>query len=426
MSETKPTKKELEARVNQLEHQVQQPKTGHGGRKFLAAVLILLTVVVMSTAIKAFWLRNTLFDTTTFTNKATAIIQTSSVRTDLSNKIVTTVFEKVDVQKYVSEALPRQGQPLVGPITSAMQSFTTDQVTKALESQQFVDFWKKAVASAHSGIIKSLDELNNRSQASAQDQVIYIDHDQVMLNIGPIINQVKSKLSDAGLGFVNNLNTDNLNVRITIATVSNLPIILAVFNGINAVAFWLPILVLIVAAGAIAVSTNRRRALIALGVTAVVIFVIDIVTLRAAGTIFAQELTSNAPAVSAQSAQSIYQILTNDLLGYFQAAIWLSFIVIAFALLAGLSKWAVWVRQHIANLFNGEMNLPAFQWLAKNAYVVVGALVGISAVVVILAPFSSAGFALWTAVIIGIVCILILSLKLAHATKTKRKSPKKH
>ncbi len=429
MSEKQPTKKELEAKVKQLESQVQDTQQshqpGHGWRKFFAAVLIFLTAITVSTGIKAIWLRNTLFDTQTFTNKTTQIIQTPSVRSDLSKQLVDTIFAKVDVQKYVSDALPKQGQPLVGPITSALQNFTTEQVNNVLKSQQFVDFWKQANTSAHTAIIKSLNELNSRSQQSARDQVLFIDRDQVVLNIQPIIAQLKSKLSDAGLGFVNNLNTDSINATFTIATVKNLPIILAVFNGINATAFWMPILFLIFAAAAVATSTRRRRAMIAIAITTLVFLVIDLLTVRIGASVFTAQINGNIPAISTQSAQSIYHILTDDLASYYQGAMWLALIVIVFGVLAGPSKWAVWLRQHFADLVSGEMKLPAMQWLAQNAYIVAGALVAITAVAIILAPFSSITFAIWMSIIVGIICVLLISLKLAHYNKHTKKVVKK-
>lgn len=426
MSEKSPTKKELEAKVQKLESQVQHQSNEprQGWRKFFAAVLIFLTAVTISTSIKAFWLHNTLLDTATFTNKTTQIIETPSVKSDLSTQMVSVIFEKVDVQKYVSDALPKQGQPLVGPITSSLQKFSTDQVNNALGSQQFIDFWKKAVSSAHTAIVKSLNELNSRSQASARDQVIFIDRDQVIFNAQPVISQLKTKLSDAGLSFVNNINTDNLNITYPIATVTYLPLVLATFNGINAAAFWLPILVVILAACAIAVSTNRRRALISISIVTIVLMVIDVITIRVANTVFSQQISQNFPALSPQSAQSIFHILTDDLVGYFKAVLALSVIVIVFAVLAGPSKWAVWVRQHIADLASGEMKLPALQWLAQNAYTVVGVIVALTALTVVFAPFSSVTFAIWTSVIVGIVCILILSLKLAHASKQTRSHKK--
>lgn len=414
-----PTKAELEARVKQLESQTQSK--GSNGRSFLTGLLILISVGFLVSSISAYWVRQTLFDTNTWVKKTTEIMKNSSVQTDIANQTVNGIFAKYNVTQYVSDLLPQQAKPLAAPITSSLQNVAIQQTQKVLASDQFQQFWENANRQAHTGLVKSIQVLNNKSQASAQDEVIYINQDQVILNLEPILQNVKSALSNAGLGFVNNINVSGFNQTITLATVSNLPTILLAINTINALAFWLPVLTILFVGLTLWVSKNRRKTLMHLGIVAAVLFVINILLINLTGYGFVANLSHaiNGVTISTASGQAIYSALTNDLLTYNKIGLGLVLILVIFTYLTGTSVAATWIRDTLSGLFTGHTKTPALKWLGEHAVPIVGILVALTALIVVFAPFSSIPFAFTTSIIIGILCIVLLSLR-AAVLKPKR------
>lgn len=418
------TKAELEKRVAQLENKLastQAPNTKPWWHSLLSGVLVVFAAILFCSSITAFWLRQTLFDTNTWVNKTTVIMQSSSVQHDIADKTVETIFTSVNINQYVSDLLPDKAKPLAGPITSSLQSFSVDQVQKLLSSSQFMQFWQTANRQAHTALLKTIATANQKSQSSATSEVVYIQKDQIILNVAPVLQNLKSSLSSAGLGFVNNLNTSSLNLTIPLATISNLPTILLVINLINSLAIWLPILALIVGGLAMWVSRSRRKTLMHLAIVSAVLLIISLVAINVGGYIFVDNLTKAVPAISTGSGQVVYSTVTSDLLSYYEVALALMLLIVVFTYLSGTSVAATWVRNELANLMKGEAKTPALKWLGNYAMIIIGVLIALTSLIIVFAPFHSAPFVLIATTIAGIACVILLAVRKAVSKSARKK-----
>jgi hypothetical protein len=86
-------------------------------------------------------------------------------------------------------------------------------------------------------------------------------------------------------------------------------------------------------------------------------------------------------------------------------------LIVLFTYLTGTSAPATWVRDEISGLLKGETKTPALQWLGKYATLIIGAMIALTALLVLVAPFRSAQLVLIVTVIVGILSIVLLAIR---------------
>jgi len=407
------TKAELASQVAQLESRLaksEKPKKSLG-RTFLTGFLVFMTSLLFCGSILAFWFQQTLFDTDTWVDKTSQILSSSSVQRDITIKTIDVVFEAVDVEQYANDLLPDKAKPLAGTIASSLKTFSTEEMQKLLATPKFQQFWKDANRQAHTALLKTISTASQKSQASATNEVIFIDRDQVILNVEPVLNNLKSSLASSGLGFVNNLNTSSLNLKIPVATVQNLPTILLIINTINRVAIWMPIAALCFAALAFWISRDRRKTLLQVSIFSSVLLVINLILISTGGYLFVSSLTAQVSDISTLSGQVIFSSLTQDFIVYNQTALSLMIIVALFAYICGNSTAASWVRSKTSGLIKSHVKNPTIAWVASNAVIIISTIVALNALLIALALLRNASITIASTIVAGIACIVLLAIK---------------
>jgi hypothetical protein len=282
---------------------------------------------------------------------------------------------------------------------------------KLLSTPKFQQFWKDANRQAHTALIKTISTANQKSQPSASGEVIFIESDKVILNVEPVLSNLKSSLASSGLGFVSNLDTSSLNLKIPLATVSNLPTILLAINTINGLAVWIPLAALVFAGLTFWVSRDRRKTILQISILSSVFLVINLILVSTGGYLFVSNLTAQVSDISTLSGQVIYSSLTQDFIDYTTAALALMVLIAIFAYLCGNSTAASWIRTKISGLIKSQAKAPAFKWVANNATTIITAIVALDALLITLGLLRSANITLAGTVATGIACILLLAIK---------------
>ena len=410
---TNSTKAELEAQVSELESKLAKSKDTKQskGRGFITGFLVLITALLFCSSILAFWFQQTLFDTNTWVRKTSEILASTSVQRDITVKTIDVVFESVDVEQYANDLLPEKAKPLAGTIASSLKTFSTEEMQKLLSTPKFQQFWKDANRQAHTALLKTISTANQKSQPSASGEVIFIESDKVILNVEPVLSNLKSSLASSGLGFVNNLDTSSLNLKIPLATVSNLPTILLAINTINGLAVWIPLAALVFAGLTFWVSRDRRKTILQISILSSVFLVINLILVSTGGYLFVSNLTAQVSDISTLSGQVIYSSLTQDFIDYTTAALALMVLIAIFAYLCGNSTAASWIRTKISGLMKSQAKAPAFKWVANNATIIITVVVALDALLITLGLLRSANITLAGTVAAGIACILLLAVK---------------
>lgn len=325
-------------RLNAENQRLQSESGSHGGwiRSTAVVVLLALGFLLVPVAGIAVWTRNTLLDTDHYVETVAPLAKEPAVIDDVATAITTAIFERVDVETLLQENLPPKLAFAAGPITNQIKSTTNDLVVKALQSDQFDILWKQVNKAASASVVAFV----TRSDTST---VLQVQNGQLMLNLAPIVEQVKTALSERGLDFVDRLPDVGTTVDLPVANVQYLVDARQAVRVLNTLAWLLPLLALACFAGAIALSRRRRRTLIASA-----LLVSGAALLIGIGLTVGRNQYLDAMATSPQVSQETAAVVFDTLVRFLRNGIRVFFflgLVVAFAAaVTGDSGWAVKFR----------------------------------------------------------------------------------
>ncbi len=219
----------------------------------LCIVLGVLCLVVSPPAI---WGRNLLLNTDRYVDTLQPVASDPGVQDVVVTQVTKQVVAHVDISQLADQVLPpRAAKLLGGPLESAFQGFVSTVTTKFVQSKAFAKLWVTVNRLAHNQIVFALTAEAPKNAATTVDS-----SGRVVLNLAPIVDQVKQKLVDAGLTVANNIPA--VGATIEIANVHGLQQARKATHLLDVVANWLPWVGLAFLAGGIALSRKRRRAVV--------------------------------------------------------------------------------------------------------------------------------------------------------------------
>ena len=223
----------------------------------VVALLVFATLFAMLTPV-AIWGRNLVLNTDRYVQTMSPLATNPKIQADIVT-LVDQQFDKyVDVKALVAQALPPRATTLLsGPIEAAASSLVSTVVTKFVQSPQFAQLWDGLNRTSHAAVVAILTGTHTENQA------ITLKNDVVSLNLGPIIEQVKTLLVNAGLAVAANVPV--VGVTIKIADVHGIDAARRWVRLLDHLAVWLPFLSLLCFTGAALLARRRRRTLIAAG-----------------------------------------------------------------------------------------------------------------------------------------------------------------
>ena len=413
---------DLRAERDRLQDQVERLQGVKRRRlRAVAAVLaVIVAVVSFSAALPGAWARRTIADTDTYVSVVGPLASDPAVQEALARQITTAVFEALDVQSKLTEALAERAPQLVflaGPITSSVEGFVQDQVQAILASEQFQQFWNEA---------NRLVQLQVIAVLRGDTAVVQIQNDQVVLNYLPLVNQALQSVSST----VSQLIGKPLTLpEITPDTVPSEAItkleaalgvtlpdtfgtlvvydaaeLATVQNAVNVARqglIGLVILFVLAIAVALWVSPRRRRTILQLAVAVAVVTVIE----RRLGISSVEEVVDIAKPENQAAVRAIAETLIGWFLDYTRTFLVLALLAVAVALLTGPYVWAVALRRGVADLARNAVHTDgsvevggASTWVAEHRIPVMAA-VGIVAVATFWLFDLSAGWALLVAIV---------------------------
>jgi len=413
---------DLRAERDRLQDQVERLQ-GVKRRRLRAAAAVLAVIVAVvsfSAALPGAWARRTIADTDTYVSVVGPLASDPAVQEALARQITTAVFEALDVQSKLTEALAERAPQLVflaGPITSSVEGFVQDQVQAILASEQFQQFWNEA---------NRLVQLQVIAVLRGDTTVVQIQNDQVVLNYLPLVNQALQSVSST----VSQLIGKPLTLpEITPDTVPSEAItkleaalgvtlpdtfgtlvvydaaeLATVQNAVNVARqglIGLVILFVLAIAVALWVSPRRRRTILQLAVAVAVVTVIE----RRLGISSVEEVVDIAKPENQAAVRAIAETLVGWFLDYTRTFLVLALLVVAVALLTGPYVWVVALRRGVADLARNAVHTDgsvevggASTWVAEHRIPVMAA-VGIVAVATFWLFDLSAGWALLVAIV---------------------------
>ncbi len=353
---------ERDAAVAALDKQGRRDRRRGKLRRGDVAALVVLFCILLPVTYVVTWTHYTVLNTNGFVSTVGPIASDPAVIAAASTAVTNQIFDALNPQQTVAEALPPKASFLAAPVTNAVRGYVQTAVTKVLSSSQFQALWTQAIRFAHTQVLAVLD--GNRSQA------VTTTNGQVVLNLVPLLNAALQNMQ----GFISGL----LGRPVTLPTVTasevpstackqisdalnrtlpdncgQIPLFPAkqldtarrtvrIFNRITVL---LLILTPVVAALALWVSRRRRRTLLQLSAGGLLgLVVIRRVVIFLESALEKKGIPANRPARRA--------ILSHLFHEYFSVSRWVLIgllLVFLIALVTGPYPWAVTLRAKAAH-----------------------------------------------------------------------------
>jgi hypothetical protein len=213
------------------------------GARVLTVVAILLAVVGML----AFYVEHTALDEDGFETIARNMIENDEIRTQVAAKSVDTLFENVDVEAAIAERLPPAQQGLAPVLTGLARSGADRAADAALERPRVQTVWVEVTTATQRQLVRLLDD---------DTTFIQTEGGAVVLDLRPLVIQLGDQV--AVIGRVAERLPESSG-RIVIIEESQLETAQTVTKILRAVADWMWLVALAVAALAVWLARGRRR-----------------------------------------------------------------------------------------------------------------------------------------------------------------------
>jgi hypothetical protein len=212
-------------------------------------VLLVLATLLWTVGIVAVWSQRQLLDTENWVQTSDRLLENDEIRDALSTAILQRIYASAPVENRLRETLPENLKPLAGPIAAGLREVANRNAPKVLGSAAAMTAWETANRSAHRALLRVLDGDVARGGT-------------VTLNLHDLIAQVA-----AGTGLpadVADRLPQNLQ-QLQVLKTDKLEAAQKAVHTFKTLTIVLVVLAVALMAGAVALSADRRRTVVAAG-----------------------------------------------------------------------------------------------------------------------------------------------------------------
>ena len=196
-----------------------------------ALALVVVASILVFPAILATWVNRQVLNTDNWTTTSTELLQNKLIRDQLTVFLVAKLYENVDVEAQVREALPPRVKPLAGPAANGLQDLAESTVRKLLARPQAQERWADANRAAHVALLRILE--GGGPRVSTEGGVVTLDLrlllEQVAARVG--VGDRLAQALPAGAAEVTILRSDQLGAAQTgLKVLRGLPIVLVALS----------------------------------------------------------------------------------------------------------------------------------------------------------------------------------------------------
>lgn len=236
-----------------LRHEAGAAPKRRRGRTVASWVLIVLACLLAVLSVVVVYARNELLNTDTFVATVAPLAKDPAVQTAVATRVSENLVARTDVEQRVKNALPSQAGFLANPISGAVQTATYQITLKLVQSPQFQRLWEEAVRRSHA----QLDNLLLGNKVGAFQST----NGQVTVDLSQVEKAAKTQLAAKGLSVFDK-----------VPSYTGAPFVLFQSEQLAKVQRWvrflnhlvvvLPIVTILLLAGAVVAARDRRRGLV--------------------------------------------------------------------------------------------------------------------------------------------------------------------
>lgn len=308
------------------------------------SIVMVLASLALFLGFFSLWVNRQLLDTDQWTQTSTEVLEKPAVRTALANYLVDQLFTSVDVEQELKDQLPSDWDVLASPATSGLRSLALSGTKSALDLPVVQAAWKEASQLSHEQLITILEGGNENVSTTGGE---------VTINAKSILQDVANKVGLSG-ELTNKIPANA--ATFTIYQSDNLATLQNVYSTVKDLRWIFAGLALVLYALAIGLAKGRRRrAVIWMGTSFVVVALLVLITISLARGPVVDSLSQTTSVVPAVT--DVYNISTEVLARMAGSLLFTGILVLLASLLVGPYKWAVTVREFFAPYFRDYLGL---------------------------------------------------------------------
>lgn len=355
----------------------------------LITLCVLLAVIILIIGNVLFWAGNTLINNDKYVATVQPLMADKTIQSAVADYTTNQIFNQVDVQSYVNEALPPRAEFLAPQLTTQLKGATEKTLQKSLASSRFQTLWVNTNRKAQERLIHAI------KTSKTTDGVI---------NLQDVYDRLGESLQGTKLSF---LAGKTLPKKAGAITVINAPWIPKARFAVNNIGWLKPVALLLVAVfGALAIwiSRNRRRMVITLGAVFAFGMACTLIVIQIAQNKLAGHVQPAYHDAAHQAAQIILQPLAHQT----WAVLAVSLLIALVAWLSGPYRWAhctaTATRKYLAAplhrlIFKRENEFT--RWMSDNLQTVQWVTVAVIGLIMILVQLS-----FWLVVMYGAIILV--------------------
>jgi len=221
-------------------------------RRVLCAVLVVIVCVLTPVSVLAVWTRNTLLDTDQYVDTVGPLAKDAAIQNAVANRVARTLQSQVNLEQEIEDALPNRAAFLAPILAQGVETFARDAALRLMETEQFQNLWDQINRRAHTQVVAVLT-------GEGGDRIA-TENGKVVVRLGPIVEEVRERLENLGIDvFDRSGGGERVSRQLVLFQSDELTKIQGGVELLDNVAYWLPILLVVLLVIAIAISPNRRR-----------------------------------------------------------------------------------------------------------------------------------------------------------------------
>lgn len=379
-------------------------------RSLAVVILIILSAVLLFAGNIFFWAGNTIAKTDRYIETVTPLIDNAAIQKAVASYATQEIYSNVDVEPYITEALPPRAAFLAPTLTQQLQKQTQSVLTKVVASPKFKQVWVDTQTNAHQRFVKIATN--------------YTGDGTIRLN--NLYQYLSGELKSTPLSFLANKQLPSRVGNIQVAQVKWLPFAHQLVTKIDTWRILAISLLVITTAGAILLSRKRRQTTIALGLMYAGIMFLTLVSVR-----IGREVASGQVASEYQLAISnAYQIIAHQLVVQTFVLMLAGLLVALIAWISGPSRSAQAITRRVNTLLAGHAHKALFSkentvtiWLGAHKRVIQWVYTAILAAIMLFSRLTPLSLVLFAALmLLGVLIVELLAAPLSASTKQKREA----
>ena len=395
-------------------------------RPVVVTLLVALIAVLTPLGVVARWAHDEVSDTDRYVESVAPLASDPAVQNAVTNRITNEIVTRLEVEAVTEQAiqaLSDRGLPplaatslqaLGGPLSDAIEGFIRDQVANLVESDSFQTAWEEANRQAHTQLVAVL--------TGKDTDVVQVSDNAVSVNLATVIEAVKQQLVDRGFTLAERLPT--VDAEFTIFQSADITKAQNAFRVLSAINTWLPVVILVLLAAALAIARSRRRTLIATMLAVAGTMLLLGVVLNVFRVVYLDALPAE---VDQAAAGAIYDTLVWFIRLNLRAILVLTLAVSFVAWVSGPGTAAVRLRRGttraIGSVRHGgeQIGLDTGRFgvfLHQNRAVIRGLVLGLGLIAYVMADHPTPGFTIALVVVAAVVLLLVELLARPPAVDT--------